>query len=413
MAFTAHAVHRANASLVGSAVNKSAPISIDGMRERLFSLMFSRLVYPQIWEDPVIDLAALQLQPSSRIITIASGGCNFMSYATGAPASVTVVDLNAAHVALGQLKLTAARELPFHLFYALFGKADRASNVAVIDEMLMPHLDAQTAAYWNGRDRLGRRRCTAFARGFYRHGLLGNFIGASHLLAKIHGVDPSKLLEARSLEEQQEFFRRELEPLLDKPLVRWLVARPQALFGLGIPPAQYVSLAGDHRSGIVEVLRQRLEKLACAFPLSQNYFAQQAFGRSYGVSPDRSLPPYLEQSNFAALSANVDKITIRQQSFTDTLREAPAGSFDRYVLLDAQDWMSDVELTALWQEITRTSSPGTRVIFRTAAAPSLLPGRLPEALLSQWHYEAETSHRLSQQDRSAIYGGFHLYSRVH
>jgi S-adenosylmethionine-diacylglycerol 3-amino-3-carboxypropyl transferase len=294
----------------------------------------------------------------------------------------------------------------------LFGDADRASNVANIDEILAPHLDKQTAAYWNARDWRGRRRCTVFARGFYRYGLLGNFIQACHLIAKLHGVDPARILKAESREQQQEFFRSELEPLLKKPLVKWLIARPQALFGLGIPPSQYVSLAGDHDRGIGEVLRQRLEKLACGFPLSQNYFAQQAFGRRYLGGQDRSLPPYLEEKNYSSLTANSHKITIRQQSFTDALREATAGAYDRYVLLDAQDWMNDVELTDLWREITRTSSPGARVIFRTAAAPSLLPGRLPDQLLSQWRYEADQSTRLSDQDRSAIYGGFHLYTRA-
>jgi S-adenosylmethionine-diacylglycerol 3-amino-3-carboxypropyl transferase len=85
VAFSTQSAHRATASLVGSAVNRSAPVSIDGMRERLFTLMFSGLVYPQIWEDPLVDLEALDLRHDSRIITISSGGCNFMSYATASP----------------------------------------------------------------------------------------------------------------------------------------------------------------------------------------------------------------------------------------------------------------------------------------------------------------------------------------
>jgi S-adenosylmethionine-diacylglycerol 3-amino-3-carboxypropyl transferase len=79
------------------------------------------------------------------------------------------------------------------------------------------------------------------------------------------------------------------------------------------------------------------------------------------------------------------------------------------VLLDAQDWMTDAQLDALWTEITRTARPGARVIFRTAAEPSLLPGRLAPELLDRWHYAAETSLALAQRDRSAIYGGFHFY----
>lgn len=82
---------------------------------------------------------------------------------------------------------------------------------------------------------------------------------------------------------------------------------------------------------------------------------------------------------------------------------------DRYVLLDAQDWMRDDSLIGLWSEITRTARPGARVIFRTAGEETILPGRLPDEILSRWDYAAELSHALTQKDRSAIYGGFHLY----
>ena len=72
--------------------------------------------------------------------------------------------------------------------------------------------------------------------------------------------------------------------------------------------------------------------------------------------------------------------------------------------------MTDAQLNALWREITRTARPGARVIFRTAAEPSLLPGRLDEAILDCWRYERAQSRDLTLRDRSAIYGGFHLYA---
>lgn len=71
--------------------------------------------------------------------------------------------------------------------------------------------------------------------------------------------------------------------------------------------------------------------------------------------------------------------------------------------------MTDDDLIALWREITRTARAGARVIFRTASRDSLLPGRIPDALLDRWHYAAERSAELHRRDRSAIYGGFHLY----
>mgnify|MGYP000943007845 CR=1 FL=1 len=180
-----------------------------------------------------------------------------------------------------------------------------------------------------------------------------------------------------------------------------------ALFGLGIPPAQYDVLAGDER--MANVLRQRLEKLACHFPVNDNYFAWQAFSRGYGSRPDRSLPPYLQEQNFAAIRDRAAQIDVRHVNLTDHLACQPEASLDRYILLDAQDWMDDGQLTRLWTEITRTARPGSRVLFRTAAEPTLLPGRIPDELLARWDYREEQSLELTREDRSSIYGGVHLY----
>jgi S-adenosylmethionine-diacylglycerol 3-amino-3-carboxypropyl transferase len=79
------------------------------------------------------------------------------------------------------------------------------------------------------------------------------------------------------------------------------------------------------------------------------------------------------------------------------------------VLLDAQDWMTDEQLNELWSEITRTARPDARVIFRTAGEATILPGRVKADILGRWNYDAERSRILGYMDRSAIYGGFHLY----
>ena len=307
MTEAAPTTRQASAALVGAAVNRSALFSTEGLVERLFTVAFSGLVYPQIWEDPLVDLDALQLTSTSRVVTIASGGCNVMSYATAAPEHIAAVDLNADHVALNRMKLTAAQHLTQQEFFELFGDGDRNSNAALFDTRLVQHLDRETAAYWTSRDWRGRRRIEVFTRNFYRTGLLGRFITVAHAIARLHGVDPSRVMQAKTIDEQRAMFERDLAPLLKRRAVRWMINRPASLFGLGIPPAQYRALAGDHEEGIAEVLRLRLERLACGFPLSENYFARQAFGRGYGGQDAGALPPYLTPERFGALKANAGR----------------------------------------------------------------------------------------------------------
>jgi S-adenosylmethionine-diacylglycerol 3-amino-3-carboxypropyl transferase len=239
--------------------------------------------------------------------------------------------------------------------------------------------------------------------------LLGHFIGAGHLLARTLGCDPRTILTASTHAEQKELFDAHVAPVFEKPVVRWLMRQPASLYGLGIPPAQYRALSNDLPGGIGVVLRHRLERLAYGFDIKSNYFAWQAFGRGYSAATDASLPPYLQRENFETVRARSDRLQFRQCAMTEFLASNAAKSVDCYVLLDAQDWMNDADLTALWTQITRTARPGSRVIFRTAADERLLPGRIPVALLDAWSFDAERSRDLGDQDRSSIYGAFHLY----
>jgi S-adenosylmethionine-diacylglycerol 3-amino-3-carboxypropyl transferase len=403
---------RATQEGLKAAVHRHKPFSRRGLQERLFTFAFSKLVYPQIWEDPAVDREALRLRSGDRLIAIASGGCNVLSYLIDDPQVVIAVDLNGAHIALNRLKLAGFEALETHEeFFRFFGRANSRANIALYDEKLRDRLDEAARAYWDGRDLSGRRRIDAFSRNFYHHGLLGRFIGAGHAMAKLYGAKLDAVLQAENLREQRAAFEAEIAPLFEKRFVRWLARRPSALYGLGIPPAQYRALAADGPDGVADVLKRRVERLACDFPIADNYFAWQAFGRRYGYAPHPATPPYLQAANFEVLRDRAARVELFHGAFTDRLNNERDSSLDAYVLLDAQDWMNDETLTTLWREIARTARPGARVIFRTAADERLLPGRVPEDILSRFTFEAERARELGARDRSSIYGAFHLYVR--
>jgi S-adenosylmethionine-diacylglycerol 3-amino-3-carboxypropyl transferase len=394
-----------------SAVGYGRSLAPGNLLNALFASLFKGLVYPQIWEDPEVDMQALAIAPDSHVVAIASGGCNVLSYLTADPKHVTAIDLNPTHVALNRLKLAAAKHLPsWHAFYRFFGIANEKANLDAYDRWIAPHLDDAARGYWERRAfGIGRRRIGVFARNFYRYGLLGRCIGVGHLVARAYGVNPRDILRSRSIEDQRNYFATALAPLFERGLVRWALARQFSLFGLGIPPAQYEALAAAGDGNMASVIYERLERLSCAFRLEDNYFAWQAFGRGYSRDADGPLPPYLQRGHFESVRGRAARVEVLNLSFTEYLEDCEAASRDRYVLLDAQDWMSDAQLNALWREITRTAKPGARVIFRTAAKPSLLPGRVAPDVLSRWDYREAESLAFTARDRSAIYGGFHLY----
>ncbi|MEP3476157.1 MAG: DUF3419 family protein [Hyphomicrobiales bacterium] len=445
------------AKLIRKAVRQSERTKKQSFLDQLFAQLFSGLVYSQIWEDPVVDLAAMEINETHHIVTIASGGCNVMNYLMAKPAKITAVDLNRAHVALTRTKLCAAQNFPDHkTFYDFFAVPNNNDNQKSYDKYLSPNLDKTAKNYWQGRDKTMRRRSRYFTDNIYHRGLLGNFIGLSHFLAKAYGIKFDDLLNAKSIDEQTEFFEKKLSPLLDKKLITWITSHPASLYGLGIPPAQYTELAKCADGDMAEVLRQRLRKLCCDYDINQNYFAWQAFGRQYSAdasghlkhkksadaipvasgqlkgtkenhlkhkdavaggqlkhkNDNGALPPYLQVQNYEAVKAFAKNVSVHQASITDKLNSMEPGSVDRVVLLDAQDWMDDETLNELWDAITRAAAPNAKVIFRTAGIESILPGRVKNSTLTKWAYQADQSKDYTKKDRSAIYGGFHLYNFI-
>lgn len=292
------ALARSKTAAIKKAVYRQAPGKKQALLDRLFALWFARFVYNQIWEDPVVDLEALDLKPDSRVVTIASGGCNILNYLVADPAQITALDLNPAHIALTRLKLAAMRHLPNHeAFFQFFGIAKNKDNVDLYRTHLAGELDDATRAFWEHRSLLGRERIEFFAKGLYRKALLGKFIGFLHGFARIADRHPERILDARTMAEQCQIYDREIGPLFELKLVRLLARQPIVLYSLGIPANQFDAMRQDSSGDLAELIRHRIRRLACDFDLSENYFAWQAFGRHYDAKDRRATPPYLKTEN--------------------------------------------------------------------------------------------------------------------
>jgi S-adenosylmethionine-diacylglycerol 3-amino-3-carboxypropyl transferase len=396
--------------LIADAVRNSRGQDESTIWDRLFAFWFRRLVYTQIWEDPEADLAALQLPVGSTIVTISSGGCNALSYLTARPAQVFAVDLNEAHLSLLKLKLAGLRAFSnYSDFWQFFGEAASPANSALYREQLWLWLDSDARAYWDKRNSIGRPRHHYFTDGFYRHGMLGGFIGLAHLLAKLARIDLTALLNGKpdAPERIQALLR--LDRLFHSPFARLLTGTPALLFSLGIPPQQRDLLGGG--APINEVLYERLLRLINGHPNETNYFAWQALQRRYPGPGDRCLPLYLQRGQFDRMRDGAGQIIPVHANLRQFLEGLPARQIDAVVLLDSQDWMAPDEIRALWNAIDRAGNDDVRVIFRTAGKESPLQSPELGSLQQIWYRDEERSTIGFEQDRSGIYGGFHCYVR--
>lgn len=389
-----------------SAVKHETTTSKQGILQKMFAVWFDAFVYNQIWEDPRVDLQALKLDTESRLITISSGGCNALNYLLEKPASVTAVDLNRHHIFLLRLKLAALEFLPnYEDFFYFFGFGQHPNNAENYKKFIAPKLDQATRKFWD-------KKIYIFSKGgLYEHSRNGYFLRFFHRFANLIGCQPDKILEAQTLAEQAELYDRYINPFFDSFFIKTVGKLPITMFGLGIPPQQYEELKKDLSEGgsVIDIYRERAKRLAVDYPIQENYFAWQAFARKYDTENRQAIPEYLKAENFAELKQNVSRVSAKIGSVTDEIKTQSVGTFNRFVFLDAQDWMTPPILNDLWLTIATRGGKNSRIIFRTAGAASPLENALPKELLEKFDYQKDWSQELFKQDRASIYGGFHLY----
>lgn len=401
-----------SAELLKNAVHQDALMSRQGLMQRMFSFWFNGFVYNQIWEDHVVDLEALEINSSSRLLTISSGGCNILNYLPAKPAMIVAVDLNQYHMYLTRLKLAAFQYLPDHAsFYDFFGYADRPQNVDNYYKYIQPHLDINTRNFWES-GAFGSKRIEYFRKNLYRYARFGYFVRFLHVIGKMAGTNTQRLLTAKTLAEQEQIFEEEIAPFFDHWFVKMVGNMSWAVFSLGIPPQQYDYMKQESGGNLVTLYRQRFKRLCCQFPIQDNFYAWQALAPlSYDHEKREAVPDYLKAEYYDVIKDNLYRVETHIASLIDYLQAQPANSLDRFVLLDSQDWMPPPVMTALWTEIARVGRPGTRIIFRTASPDSPIETALPKELRAKFVYEKERAEKLFQRDRSAIYGGFHIYNK--
>lgn len=406
-----------NASSLQNAVQFEKSASKQGILQRLFAVWFDAFVYNQIWEDPRVDLQALQLDENSRILTISSGGCNAMNYLVANPQKVTAVDLNRHHIFLLRLKIAALQFLPsYEDFFNFFGYGKHEKNTENYEKFMAPNLDGETKKFWESNSFSGKilhgKRINYFKKGgIYEHSRNGYFLRFFHKFSRLLGCKPDEILKAKTPEEQEKLYEKYIAPFFDSFVIQTVGKMPVTMFGLGIPPQQYEELKKDLAEGgnVIDIYKERARRLAVEYPIVDNYFAWQALGRKYDTENRQALPEYLKEENYATLKSNATRAEAKIGSVTEEIKNNLNGTFNRFVFLDAQDWMTPEILTDLWSAIASKAEKGSRIIFRTASAASPIETALPKNLREKFYYEEEFSKELFKQDRASIYGGFHLY----
>jgi len=392
-----------------------SPNSITNLfSEKLFSFLHNRdLTYTTCWEDPRLDRVALDLKETDTILVITSGGCNTLDYLLDSPKHIYSVDINPYQSALLELKLAGIRELNFELFFELFGRGRLPGFKHIYSEHLRRWLSPKSQKYW---DKNGSKLFDS-KRSFYFRGSSGLSLSLIDYFitrkAKIR-VHVNQLLEAKSIEEQQEIYNRYIRHTL-APFMRWLLSNNLTLWMNGVPPQQREQVEKDFNCSIGEVYERWMEKAMTKVPIHDNYFIRAILNGEYSLS---CCPEYLNSDNFEALQDLVNRVSVHTNTVQGFLQQNDC-AISRFVLLDHMDWLSTHrydELQSEWQAIIKRASNNARVIFRSMLSDVKYCDSI-KICLGENHYkqvrdiliyDSNLAQELNQQDRIPIYGSFYI-----
>lgn len=378
-------------------VHRVLDLPTPAKRDLLERLVFHGIVFNMSWEDPEMDRRAFGIQPHHNVISISSAGCNPLNFLCQSPRRLISIDGNPAQNALLELKLAAIETLPHEQFFDIFAARRPQIVTQVYRTHLRPNVSSRTQQYWD-------KHLWMVARGVYDFGRMGLFCRILRRFIGVLGMSPRRIdefFELRTLAEQREWYDRYVAPRLWGAGTRSFVNFRPLLYLAGVHPAQYDLI--DDRHDMYHFVKERIEYALTRVPIYDNYFLSMAVtGRFRG----RRVPPYLLEENYDTLRRNLDRVLVVNGWLGPFLDSQPAGSIDRFNLLDIFDWMPPAVFEQTLHSVLRAASRDATMIYRSGSyrldpPPSVLQHLVPHA---------ELARELLATDRSATYGSFYVFT---
>lgn len=362
------------------------------------------LIYNTCVEDPHIDRQLMQLNSTSRVVVITSGGCNALDYLLDGPEAVYAVDMNPRQNALLWLKKALLQQGHFGDLFAFFGQGHHPAYREVY-RALRRELPEFAAAFWDTKIHFFDG--TRGKRSFYYQSTTGSVAWwLKQYLLHIHrriGHLLFDLIEAETLDEQQAIYHQ-IEPHLWHGFARWVMDHPFVMALLGVPRAQIRLIQVTSPQGISHYVRERLHKVCTTIPMRDNYFWRVYMTGSYTLS---CCPNYLKRENQPILQETLARLHIYTGALSDFLRQH-TGAISHFVLLDHQDWLAWHDPHALeqeWSLILQRAEPGSKILWRSASEDATF---LPEWVRGRIRFHPELTTPLHEQDRLGMYHSLHL-----
>jgi S-adenosylmethionine:diacylglycerol 3-amino-3-carboxypropyl transferase len=307
-------------------------------------------------EDPLSEQYILDLKPSDRVLSLASGGevpLSLLSLIDDL--HVKAVDISEAQIKLCRIKIVTVRQMDFPLSGQFLGysKLNRKMRLGLYHGLVRQHLSEEDAAYWDQNQRF-------IEKGVVNAGRFEQYINklrsvASLFIGKRNLIE---LISCQSVEEQEKVFDERIATR--KSL--------QLLFKIAFHPAIYRK-RGLQDQALIHAGKSTGEKFYSRFRdfctsnlAGGNYFLQYfLIGRC--ITED-SYPLYLQPVNRNRLLKNLDHLELTTTSLQSALAEKEKGYYNKIHMSNLGDWMSVEEFSELLGLLKDQCNPGTKICAR-------------------------------------------------
>eukprot|EP00292_Cryptomonas_paramecium_P004212 CAMPEP_0113690478 /NCGR_PEP_ID=MMETSP0038_2-20120614/17813_1 /TAXON_ID=2898 /ORGANISM="Cryptomonas paramecium" /LENGTH=679 /DNA_ID=CAMNT_0000611807 /DNA_START=21 /DNA_END=2060 /DNA_ORIENTATION=- /assembly_acc=CAM_ASM_000170 len=313
-------------------------------------------LYNVSWEDPRIDHTVCKCTSDDHVITIASAGCNTFDYIIEG-AKVTAVDLNAAQIALTDLKAAAIRTLEFSEFFRIFAKNDIQLLRSKYKDVLRPLMSPRSQQFWDAK-------VPSLKSFMYSgtSGVLAKFVVRVIFRVLGLGFIRRTLIENKNLNEFHEQCQRHK---LRLSVMCWVIDKLISNAGLALlagVPSRQLELGLHRKNNFVTVFK----RLCDTDLVKDNYFY---FGYIGGEYSEECCPRYLKEVHYQTLrdAITAGRLTLFEGTLVECLKQTKPGvKYTVASLLDHMDWMPphmiNEELHWLQQNMDQTKA---RIFWRS------------------------------------------------
>ena len=357
-------------------------------------VLASRLSYAQCWEDPRLLRKALNIQPKSRVLSIASGGCNSIDLALEGAQEVVAVDLSIPQLAVTELKLAGA-DLDYEDFLVLLGLSEEATEGESwsLYQKLRPNLSENASAFFDvSEDR--------FEIGLLRSGRFEQYFQTfrKKVLPLVHSKKKiQQLLALESLDDQQEFFDKSWNTWRWRSLFRVFFSQ-FVMARLGRSKAHFEQVEGK----VADRLLERTEHVLTQLPIRENPYLQWILtGEFQNLECSHR---YLSIDGHKKLKEVRENIRLVHGSLGDVLAEKDRERFDAYNLSNIGEYLTEEEFESLYKVLLQAANPKAKLAYWNLFVPRCRP----ESLAQEVATHPELSATLIQEDRAFFYSAFQV-----